>query len=222
MDINTFTEKMFNNEIPLLKADTTTPFFDHLETLLYIDNGIVICDTINNKSFVVMDRSGIAFYVDFKIDEKPIFNKVLNVIGKYPMFWAADKNNFTGNTQSMFFTIENKPDLLFNPYTDNKIVKKSDIENLINDDELNLLNEKYNNDLIKNSFEEISEDSYNWKLECLPPLNWGIHNGLDSFFMCEFYTGNITEQVVKSGGRYFKKLVDYKDKTTWLTVNDLK
>lgn len=38
----------------------------------------------------------------------------------------------------------------------------------------------------------ITECAFNAALECLPPMRWGFHEGLESFRMTEFYSGRIT------------------------------
>ena len=38
----------------------------------------------------------------------------------------------------------------------------------------------------------ITECDFNTALECLPPMRWGFHEGLESFRMTEFYSGRIT------------------------------
>lgn len=70
---------------------------------------------------------------------------------------------------------------------------------------------------------EIDDERYYEMLNVLPPMNWGTHNGYDSFFMSEFITSSWTKQFVDTGyGCYYEKTVDYKDKSTWFVVADKK
>lgn len=76
-------------------------------------------------------------------------------------------------------------------------------------------------------------DNEGWwdALECLPPLNWDTSEGVEYFFMSEFYTGDYTSmyaKVRKPTGKFDEdednnnfifacKTVNYKDKKSWLT-----
>lgn len=66
--------------------------------------------------------------------------------------------------------------------------------------------------------EEITAERYNEMLDILPPLAWHTSNGIESFCMSEFYTGSYTSQYakVKATGKYYTKIVDYRDRSTWL------
>lgn len=68
---------------------------------------------------------------------------------------------------------------------------------------------------------EISAEEYNEMLEVLPPLRWGNNNGIDSFFMSEFYTGRITEQYGKRLGKFYAKRVHFDKPETWLSVESI-
>lgn len=66
--------------------------------------------------------------------------------------------------------------------------------------------------------QEITEDKYNEMLDVLPPLAWTKHHGVEMFCMSEFYTGTYTTQYAHDHktGKYYSKLVDYTDKSTWI------
>lgn len=66
--------------------------------------------------------------------------------------------------------------------------------------------------------QEITEDKFNEMLNVLPPLAWTEHHGVEMFCMSEFYTGIYTTQCAHDHktGKYYWKLVDYIDKTTWI------
>lgn len=63
---------------------------------------------------------------------------------------------------------------------------------------------------------EISEEVYEEALNVLPPLSYVNHGGVIMFCMREFYTGSYTMQYAKTEGHFFRKYVDYKDKSTWI------
>jgi len=56
-------------------------------------------------------------------------------------------------------------------------------------------------------FEKITEDRFLEMLECLPPMNWHIERGAESFLMSELTCGNITLAFVRSGKEYFEGYV---------------
>lgn len=72
--------------------------------------------------------------------------------------------------------------------------------------------------LLKRDPVEITEGEYNEMLDVLPPLAYVTRNGVTEFCMSEFYTGPFTTQYAhdKRTGKYYSKLVDYSDKSTWL------
>ena len=63
---------------------------------------------------------------------------------------------------------------------------------------------------------EITEEDYNDALNVLPPLKWCTKKGVEMFCMCEMYTGSYTTQYARYCGRYYCKMVDCKDESTWL------
>lgn len=53
--------------------------------------------------------------------------------------------------------------------------------------------------------EQISKEDYMDGLECLPPMQWGRWDGVESFRFSEFYSGNITTIYARtSNGMYWK------------------
>lgn len=79
---------------------------------------------------------------------------------------------------------------------------------------LNKKNKSYTDRPIK----EITEQEYNDALDILPPLLWCTIDGVTMFCMSEMYDGSITSQYArdKQTGKYYTKLVDIYDKSTWL------
>ena len=69
---------------------------------------------------------------------------------------------------------------------------------------------------INKPLHEISEEEYNDALNVLPPLKWCTISGVEEFLMSEFYTGVYTTQYAKYNGRYYCKIVDAYDQTTWI------
>ena len=59
---------------------------------------------------------------------------------------------------------------------------------------------------------EITAQHYDDMYNVLPPIDtW---NG---FFMSSFMIGDWTTQYCEYGGRYFKRIVNYRDESTWIT-----
>lgn len=72
--------------------------------------------------------------------------------------------------------------------------------------------------LISGEPEEIAADKFNEMLDVLPPLRWCTIDGVEMFCMSEMYTGTYTNQYAhdKSSGKYYTKMVDACDKSTWI------
>jgi hypothetical protein len=63
---------------------------------------------------------------------------------------------------------------------------------------------------------EITEDEFYEALNVLPPVNWVTINGVNEFCMSERLTGNFTGQYGRSSGKFYHKIVEMYDKTTWI------
>lgn len=65
---------------------------------------------------------------------------------------------------------------------------------------------------------EITEDLFYEMLNVLPPLYWGRRDGAEMFCMSEFENGRFTNQYAHDlhSGRYYSKLVDAGDPSTWI------
>jgi len=70
--------------------------------------------------------------------------------------------------------------------------------------------------LLSDDLQEITEEQYNDALDVLPPLKWCQKNGVEMFCICEMYTGSYTTQYAKAGGKYYTKMVDVLDDSTWI------
>lgn len=65
---------------------------------------------------------------------------------------------------------------------------------------------------------EIEKKTYEEAFDALPPLYWTRHGRMEMFCMSEKYEGTITNQYAHDllTDRYYMKLVDAADKSTWL------
>ena len=59
---------------------------------------------------------------------------------------------------------------------------------------------------------EISKDLYFEMLECLPPC---YKEGVKGFYMSEMLHDSYTHNFYKDGNKYFVKVINLKDETTW-------
>lgn len=76
--------------------------------------------------------------------------------------------------------------------------------------------------LLSDPLTEIDEKSYMAALECLPPLKWHrASDGVMLFLMSEFYTRSYTKQYAAYQRRFYTRMVDADDKTTWITVKEI-
>lgn len=66
--------------------------------------------------------------------------------------------------------------------------------------------------------QEITQEFHDEMLNVLPPM---YRQGALGFFMCEFTSGTITTQFVRSNGRYYGAAVDIADRTTWITQDKI-
>lgn len=59
----------------------------------------------------------------------------------------------------------------------------------------------------------ITEQRFYEALDCLPPLRWVTHRGVESFRFCELFSGNITSIFARTGKEYweFRDRVDMSD-----------
>lgn len=63
---------------------------------------------------------------------------------------------------------------------------------------------------------EIDEERFNEMLNILPPLKWCTIDGVEMFCISEMYTGSYTDQYARAGDKYYTKMVDSLDKSTWI------
>ena len=66
--------------------------------------------------------------------------------------------------------------------------------------------------------EETSLEYWTMHLEMLPPLKWEVADGVERFMCSEFLDGNFTRQHARFGDRYFTRIVDADDPSTWITA----
>lgn len=70
--------------------------------------------------------------------------------------------------------------------------------------------------LLSDTLTEITEERYWEMLNILPPILDVTINGVEMFCMSEMYTGTYTTQYAKYNGKYYSKMVDITDKSTWI------
>lgn len=75
--------------------------------------------------------------------------------------------------------------------------------------------------LLSDGIMEIDAQKYEEMLSVLPPMNWKRDRGLETFLMSEFLTGSMTHMYARLGDRCFAKLVDVRDKKTWITGDEI-
>ena len=63
---------------------------------------------------------------------------------------------------------------------------------------------------------EITYENYDDMLCCLPPMKWCTINGIEMFCMSEMLTGPYTSQFAKLNDKYYTKVVNAFDKSTWI------
>lgn len=79
--------------------------------------------------------------------------------------------------------------------------------------EFDELQKKY---YLDSPMQEITEDQYNDMLDVLPPLKWTTIQGVEEFLISEMLSGTYTNQYAKCNGKYYTKVVDSMDKSTWI------
>lgn len=72
--------------------------------------------------------------------------------------------------------------------------------------------EKY----LSDDLQEITQEEWDDKLDVLPPLYWCTIDGVNEFCMREMYDDTFTTQYARYNGKYYSKMVDVTDKSTWI------
>lgn len=74
--------------------------------------------------------------------------------------------------------------------------------------------------LLSSPMVEITKQDYEDALNVLPPRNWHTRNNIEEFCSREMYSGTYTTQYAFQlvTGRYFVKMVDCADSSTWLST----
>lgn len=70
--------------------------------------------------------------------------------------------------------------------------------------------------LLNGELKEITKKEWEEMLNVLPPLMWCTINGVNMFCMSEMYTGTFTTQYARYNEKYYCKMVDSADKSTWI------
>lgn len=67
----------------------------------------------------------------------------------------------------------------------------------------------------------ITEHRFHEMLNVLPPIHWHMGGEFEHFKMCEFDSGSWTTQYARYGDRYAAKLVDVRNRETWITAEEV-
>ena len=70
--------------------------------------------------------------------------------------------------------------------------------------------------LLSDPLEEITEEMWEEIFNILPPLKWCTILGVEMFCMSEMWTGTYTKQYGRCNGKYYCKMVDIADQSTWI------
>ena len=70
--------------------------------------------------------------------------------------------------------------------------------------------------LLSDDLKEVTAEAYEDAFEVLPPLKFCKIQGVEMFCISEMYTGSYTTQYAKFNGKYYSKMVDVCDKSTWI------
>lgn len=70
--------------------------------------------------------------------------------------------------------------------------------------------------LLSDDLKEITEKEWEEMLNVLPPYKWCTIAGVNMFCMSEMYTGTYTTQYARCNGKYYCKMVDSADQSTWI------
>lgn len=63
---------------------------------------------------------------------------------------------------------------------------------------------------------ETTGEHFEDMLNVLPPMKWCTIDGVEMFCMSEMLTGTYTSQYAKHEDKYYTKIVDIADKSTWI------
>lgn len=70
--------------------------------------------------------------------------------------------------------------------------------------------------MLSDEVKEVVSDIWYEQLYVLPPLKWCTRDGVEMFCMSEMYDGTYTTQYAKYNGKYYSKMVDVMDESTWI------
>jgi len=69
---------------------------------------------------------------------------------------------------------------------------------------------------ISQPLEEITAEQFDDMLNILPPNHWMTLRGVEMFCMSEMLTLTYTNQYARVGDKYYTKVVDTRDRSTWI------
>lgn len=72
--------------------------------------------------------------------------------------------------------------------------------------------------ILSGKLKRITEEKYEDAFDVLPPLYWCTVDGISMFCMSEMYSGTYTTQYAHDHrtGKYYSKMVDSEDTSTWI------
>ena len=76
--------------------------------------------------------------------------------------------------------------------------------------------------MLSDPLKRITEEEYWDALEVLPPLHHEMFGGCERFCMREFYTNTYTTQYFCCEEGWFCRMVDYCDRSTWITHDEVR
>ena len=128
--------------------------------------------------------------------------------GKEELERAIEKNLEERETWTNH--IKNYPDADFQHYLDDA---NNAIFEIMSLKEFNLKQRSF---YLDTPLKEISEIEWDNMLNVLPPMQWVTINGTNEFLMSEMLSGLFTNQYARNNGKYYTKVVDVYDKSTWI------
>lgn len=81
--------------------------------------------------------------------------------------------------------------------------------------------EKAQHDYYMKPLTEITEERFYDMLNVLPPHNWSRGERFEFFTMSERLVGSLTSMFVRLGNSYYEKVVDLRDRSTWVTIEEI-
>lgn len=75
--------------------------------------------------------------------------------------------------------------------------------------------------MLSEPLREIEEDAFQEALDVLPPLKWETVDGVERFMLGEAFESTFYHQYAKKDGRFFARLANAADPTTWIGADEI-